>query len=79
MESEKIEVISAEEDKHGGVILTVNKSMDSLFFASKLKASMSHWKQQGKKGMWINLPIQHSNLVDSAVKVYLLFLFYCNI
>lgn len=72
MEGESIEVFSAKEDKYGGIILTVivNEPMeDSLLFASKLEASISHWKQQGKKGMWIKLPIQHSNLVDPAVKV----------
>ncbi|PNX76429.1 nudix hydrolase 2-like protein, partial [Trifolium pratense] len=42
--------------------------MDSVYFASQLEHSISHWKQQGKKGMWINLSILHSNLVDSAVK-----------
>ncbi|KAK2441147.1 nudix hydrolase [Trifolium repens] len=69
IEDEKIEEeISVEEDKYGGVILTVQKPMDSVYFASQLKDSISHWKQQGKKGMWINLPILHSNLVDSAVK-----------
>jgi ADP-ribose pyrophosphatase YjhB (NUDIX family) len=68
IEDEKIEEISVEEDKYGGVILTVQKPMDSVYFASQLEDSISHWKQQGKKGMWINLPILHSNLVDSAVK-----------
>ncbi|CAI8597075.1 unnamed protein product [Vicia faba] len=56
------------EDKFGGVILTVQNPMDSDSFASKLEHSMSLWTQQGKKGIWINLPLQHSNLVHSAVK-----------
>jgi hypothetical protein len=70
IEDEKIEEeISVEEDKCGGVILTVQKPMDYVYFASPLEDSISHWKQQGKKGMWINnLLILHSNIVDSAVK-----------
>lgn len=46
MEAEKIEGMSVEEDKFGGVILTVENPMDSHSFASKLKHSMSKWTQQ---------------------------------
>jgi hypothetical protein len=46
IEDEKIEEISVEEDKYGGVILTVQKPMDSVYFASQLKDSISHWKKQ---------------------------------
>lgn len=67
-EEEEEEKMSVEEDKYGGVILTVHKPMDSSSFASKLQDSISHWKEHEKKGIWINLPILHSNLVDSAVK-----------
>jgi hypothetical protein len=49
IEEEKIEEeISVEEDKYGGVILTVQKPMDSVYFASQLEDSISHWKQQVK-------------------------------
>ncbi|XP_058729878.1 nudix hydrolase 7-like [Vicia villosa] len=68
MDAEKIEEMSVEEDKFGGVTLTVQSPMDSDSFASKLEDSMSQWSQQGKKGIWINLPLQHSNLVHSAVQ-----------
>jgi len=70
---EEKEKMSVEEDKYGGVILTVHKSMDSSSFASKLQDSVSHWQEQRKKGIWINLPILHSNLVHSAVQVYTFF------
>ncbi|KAK7299817.1 hypothetical protein RJT34_10645 [Clitoria ternatea] len=68
MDHESIELLSAVEDHHGGVVLNVEHPMDPLLFSSSLEASISNWSQQGKKGIWINLPIQHSNLVDSAVK-----------
>lgn len=71
IEDEKVieeDEMSVEEDKYGGVILTVHKPMYSSSFASKLQDSISHWNKHGKKGIWINLPILHSNLVDSAVK-----------
>ncbi|XP_061340686.1 nudix hydrolase 2-like [Gastrolobium bilobum] len=63
-----IGLLRAVEDRHGGVIVTMEDPMDSLVFASLLEASISHWKGQGKKGVWIKLPIEHSNLVDAAVK-----------
>ncbi|KAK7320255.1 hypothetical protein VNO77_29570 [Canavalia gladiata] len=68
MEGETIELLSAVEDHHGGIVLSVDQPMDSTLFSSILETSMSNWRQQGKKGVWIKLPIQHSNLVDSAVK-----------
>ncbi|CAL0307306.1 unnamed protein product [Lupinus luteus] len=69
-EDGSVELLSAEEDKHGGVTVNIDdpQPIHPLLFASSLKASLSHWTQQGKKGVWIKLHIQHSNLVDSAVK-----------
>ncbi|XP_027331531.1 nudix hydrolase 2-like [Abrus precatorius] len=68
MEVESVELLSAVDDDYGGVVLSVKQPMDSTLFSSKLEAYMSNWRQQGKKGVWIKLPIQHSNLVDSAVQ-----------
>ncbi|XP_021805899.1 nudix hydrolase 2-like [Prunus avium] len=65
---EQIELLSAVEDLHGGVVVDLKESMDSEVFSSLLRASMSQWKQKGKKGVWIKLPIKLSNLVDAAVK-----------
>ncbi|KAF7833143.1 Nudix hydrolase 2 [Senna tora] len=63
-----ISLLSAIEDRHGGVIVNMVEPMDSWVFASALKASISNWRQQGKKGVWIKLPIGHANLVEVAVK-----------
>ncbi|KAG4964210.1 hypothetical protein JHK85_039185 [Glycine max] len=68
MEGERIELLSGVEDHHGGVVVDVQDPMDSTLFSSILQASIYKWSQQGKKGVWIKLPIQHSNLVDPAVK-----------
>ncbi|XP_008229930.1 PREDICTED: nudix hydrolase 2 isoform X1 [Prunus mume] len=65
---EQIELLSAVEDLHGGVVVDLKEVMDSEVFSSLLRASMSQWKQKGKKGVWIKLPIKLSNLVDAAVK-----------
>ncbi|XP_057726852.1 nudix hydrolase 2-like isoform X1 [Arachis stenosperma] len=65
-----IELLKAEEDKHGGVVVNVEVEdpIEPLNFGSWLQASISNWSQQGKKGVWVKLPIKHSNLVDTAVK-----------
>ncbi|RDX66473.1 Nudix hydrolase 2, partial [Mucuna pruriens] len=65
---ERIELLSGVEDQHGGLLVNVEDPMDSKLFSSILEASIYNWRQQGKKGVWIKLPIQHSNLVHPAVK-----------
>ncbi|MCH94870.1 nudix hydrolase 8-like, partial [Trifolium medium] len=37
-------------------------------FASMLCLSLSHWKKKGKKGVWLKLPLEQSDLVPIAVK-----------
>ncbi|KAK9924332.1 hypothetical protein M0R45_032709 [Rubus argutus] len=66
---EQIELLNADDDLHGGVVVDMkDKPMDSELFTSLLKASLSQWKQKEKKGVWIKLPIELSNLVHPAVK-----------
>ncbi|KAK3422088.1 hypothetical protein EUGRSUZ_G02643 [Eucalyptus grandis] len=45
----------------------MKEAMDSATFVSMLRASISHWREQGKKGVWIKLPIELVNLVEPAV------------
>ncbi|KAI3838592.1 hypothetical protein MKX03_030358 [Papaver bracteatum] len=65
---EPVELLNATNDHFDGVIIDMNKPMDSDIFVSSLRTSISHWRQQGKKGVWIKLPIQLVNLVEAAVK-----------
>ncbi|XP_009350938.2 nudix hydrolase 2-like isoform X1 [Pyrus x bretschneideri] len=67
-EVEQVELLAAVEDLYGGVVVDVTEPMDSAVFTSLLQASLSQWRQKGKKGVWIKLPIERSNLVDAAVK-----------
>jgi 8-oxo-dGTP pyrophosphatase MutT (NUDIX family) len=60
--------LDAVEDIHGGIVVDVKKHMNSSQFSSLLKSSMSQWKQQGKRGVWIKLPSEESNLVNAAVE-----------
>ncbi|XVF28069.1 hypothetical protein REPUB_Repub14bG0163800 [Reevesia pubescens] len=63
-----LKLLNAVNDRYGGVIVEVSEPMDSALFASILRASIAQWRLQGKKGVWIKLPIQHVNLVEAAVK-----------
>ncbi|KAG4143018.1 hypothetical protein ERO13_D06G163300v2 [Gossypium hirsutum] len=67
-ENEEQGLLDAINDRYGGLIVEVTQPMDSALFASVLSASMAQWRQQGKRGVWIKLPIQHVNLVEAAVQ-----------
>ncbi|XP_006370010.2 nudix hydrolase 10 [Populus trichocarpa] len=62
------ELLPASDDDHGGIIVDMKEPMDPDIFHAKLRASLSLWGQQGKKGIWIKLPIALANLVETAVK-----------
>ncbi|XP_031106014.1 nudix hydrolase 2-like [Ipomoea triloba] len=63
-----MEILEATDDAYGGVIVDVRKKMDPPTFVAVLRASISRWRQQGKRGVWLKLPIELSSVVDSAVK-----------
>ncbi|XWS75897.1 hypothetical protein CRYUN_Cryun01aG0131100 [Craigia yunnanensis] len=67
-EVQQVELLTGIEDLHGGITLNMEKPTDSEAFASSLRASISQWKQQGKRAVWIKLPIEFVNLVEPAVK-----------
>ncbi|KAE8676312.1 Nudix hydrolase 10 [Hibiscus syriacus] len=64
----QVELLTGVEDKYGGIILEIEKYMDSEVFLSLLRASLSQRKQQGKRAVWIKLPIEFVNLVEPTVK-----------
>ncbi|KAK9673741.1 hypothetical protein RND81_12G186000 [Saponaria officinalis] len=63
-----IQLLPAINDDHGGVIVKLTETMDSDVFRGALRASMSQWKNEGKRGVWIKLPIGLAHLVEIAVK-----------
>ncbi|KAH7544530.1 hypothetical protein JRO89_XS15G0181600 [Xanthoceras sorbifolium] len=65
---EHVKLLQAANDEHGGVIVEMEEPMAPQVFATVLRASMLHWKHQGKRGVWIKLPINLVNLVETAVK-----------
>uniref|UniRef100_A0A5B6ZLP9 Putative nudix hydrolase 2-like n=1 Tax=Davidia involucrata TaxID=16924 RepID=A0A5B6ZLP9_DAVIN len=65
---QQIELLNATDDAYGGVIVEMKEAVDPNVFSILLKASISQWRQQGKNGVWIKLPIELVNLVEAAVK-----------
>ncbi|XP_061346737.1 nudix hydrolase 10-like [Gastrolobium bilobum] len=62
------DILPATDDAHGGVIIDLKEPMDTEVFVTLLRTSISQWKQQGKSGVWIKLPIALVNLVETAIK-----------
>ncbi|XP_059661257.1 nudix hydrolase 10-like isoform X2 [Cornus florida] len=67
-EIQHIELLSASTDRYEGVTVDMKEPMDPHVFATSLRASISLWRQEGKKSVWIKLPIELSDLVAPAVK-----------
>ncbi|XP_050874038.1 nudix hydrolase 2 isoform X2 [Lathyrus oleraceus] len=61
-------LLTSTDDYYGGVIVELDQPMDSTTFVSILRASILHWKQLGKKGVWIKLPIHLVSLAEALVK-----------
>ncbi|PKA47648.1 Nudix hydrolase 8 [Apostasia shenzhenica] len=61
--------LDADEDKYGGIVIKLEglpQTADE--FASALQASLFHWKLQGKKGVWLRLPVEKAEFVPVTVK-----------
>ncbi|KAL5199853.1 hypothetical protein ABZP36_021056 [Zizania latifolia] len=63
-----VELLPFVNDKHGGVIVEMMTPMDPQLFSASLKASLSKWREQGIRGVWIKLPIGLANLIQLAVE-----------
>ncbi|XP_031481775.1 nudix hydrolase 2-like [Nymphaea colorata] len=63
-----VEILSGVDDKYDGVTVEIKEPVDVTAFAASLKASISKWRLQGKKGVWLKIPIQLAKLVPSAVE-----------
>ncbi|KAL1548002.1 nudix (nucleoside diphosphate linked moiety X)-type motif 8, variant 2 [Salvia divinorum] len=65
----KDRVLDAFDDEYEGVV--VNPELlpsNPHVFASALRSSLHHWKLKGKKGVWLKLPVERSELVPLAVQ-----------
>ncbi|CAN6460227.1 unnamed protein product [Victoria cruziana] len=62
-------ILDAFEDGYGGMVIKSEcLPAEANTFASLLRTSLSHWRLKGKKGVWLKLPIERSELVPVAIK-----------
>ncbi|KAJ4799816.1 Nudix hydrolase 8 [Rhynchospora pubera] len=62
-------VLDSFEDEYGGIVINADRlPQDPNTFACALPVSLSYWKRIGKKGVWLKLPLELSDLVPVAVK-----------
>ncbi|CAN0908420.1 Nudix hydrolase 8 [Linum grandiflorum] len=62
-------VLEASDDEYGGIIVDPHRLPHNPdAFASMLRSSLSHWRTKGKKGIWLKLPLERSQLVPIAVQ-----------
>ncbi|KAI5594400.1 hypothetical protein BDE02_03G070500 [Populus trichocarpa] len=67
--SRNVGVFDACDDEYGGVVVDPDRlPVNPDAFAPMLQFSLSHWKMKGKKGIWLKLPLERSELVPVAVK-----------
>ncbi|KAJ6327273.1 hypothetical protein OIU78_014198 [Salix suchowensis] len=67
--SRNVGVLDACDDEYGGVVVDPDRlPANPDDFAPMLQFSLSHWKMKGKKGIWLKLPLERSELVPVAVK-----------
>ncbi|XWS49143.1 hypothetical protein CRYUN_Cryun13aG0138300 [Craigia yunnanensis] len=68
--SSNMRILDAFDDEYGGVIVDSERlPANPNVFTSMLRFSVSHWKAKEKKGIWLKLPVEKSDLVPVAVKV----------
>ncbi|XP_030467670.1 nudix hydrolase 8-like isoform X1 [Syzygium oleosum] len=65
----ELRVLDAYDDEYGGALVDPEKlPAEANLFASMLRLSLSRWKIEGKKGIWLKLPSELSEFVPIAVK-----------
>ncbi|XP_051128636.1 nudix hydrolase 2 [Andrographis paniculata] len=65
---EEVPLLPSCANEHGGVIVEMAEPMDPNDFRAVLRRSLSQWKLQGIKGVWIKIPVEFVNLVETTVK-----------
>lgn len=67
--SRNLRVLHAFDDEYGGVVVDPESlPVNPIEFGSMLHSSLSDWKAKGKKGVWLKVPAERSDLVPVAIK-----------
>lgn len=65
----KDRVLDAVDDEYEGVVVNPDQLPSNPHaFAFALRSSLHHWRMKGKKGVWLKLPLERSDLVPVAVQ-----------
>ncbi|KAI3809692.1 hypothetical protein L1987_19290 [Smallanthus sonchifolius] len=67
-EVDHVDMLDASFDAFEGVIINIKDDIDENVFMTLLRTSISQWRKQGKKGVWLKLSLELVNLVKPAVK-----------
>ncbi len=64
---------SLKHDTYGGITINVDalesSSLDEHKFVTTLKNSLQQWKQNGRRGIWINIPTKYSSIVPICTEM----------
>ncbi|KAF3788716.1 Nudix hydrolase 8 [Nymphaea thermarum] len=77
---ETLELLESYDDEYGGAIIDP-KSLPSCTnsFASILRSSLSYWESKGKRGIWLKILAEQSDLIPVAVKILVVQEKQCNL
>ncbi|CAK9321584.1 unnamed protein product [Citrullus colocynthis] len=67
--SKDFRLLDAVDDQYDGIVIDPNGlPSNPIVFSSNLRFSLSHWKKKGKKGVWLKLLVEQSELIPIALK-----------
>ena len=67
-------ILKYNKDKYKGVIIdSTALPVDVAEFIYKLKYSLDHWKNIGRRGVWLKIPLQKSHFIAPAVEIGFVF------
>ena len=64
-------MLAAEDDRFGGKLVAMESiaAHDSVAsFAESLATSLDAWREEGKKGIWLNIPKERTELMPAAIE-----------
>ncbi|CAI8027602.1 Nudix hydrolase 8 [Geodia barretti] len=75
VQDSRSDVFQADTDQFKGVILTPQHYglLSPTEFERRLQASLAVWQEEGRRGVWVKIPLTQSELVPSAAKLGLQF------
>lgn len=57
-------------DQYNGVYISTKKlPSDDIAFGRELEASLKRWEVEGRRGVWLKLPVERASLLTLALEV----------